>query len=79
MSERVVVKKGERSENLSWRWTIRDGKKEVHFTCRCGASGPFTEHLISPEGHITPSIHHDDGECNFHSFITLEGYINNGS
>lgn len=79
MTDRVIIEKGERNKSLSWRWTIRDGKNEVHFTCRCGASGPFTDNAISSEGDVTPSILHDHEECGFHAFITLKGYSLNGT
>jgi hypothetical protein len=79
MNERTVIEKGERNQTLSWRWTIRDGKKEVHFTCKCHASGPLTDHIIGPDGDVAPSVHHDTKECGFHSYITLKGYDPDGT
>ena len=79
MSERTTVKRGGRNKKLSWYIGIRDEEERVYFTCRCGASGPLTDHHIGPNGEVTPSVHHDHEDCGFHSDITLEGYTDNGT
>lgn len=43
------------------------------FTCRCGSSGPLSDHEIAADGTVTPSLYDENG-CGFHEMIVLEGY-----
>jgi hypothetical protein len=55
-------------------WGIDKGSGEVFI--RCGGCGQCLnlDHEILSDGTVRPSVHHDNPDCGWHVFVTLEGY-----
>lgn len=59
-----------------WRPLKRpDGSNTARVSCPdCGRSHILTDHDIGPNGDVTPSVVCSYPECDFHAFITLNGW-----
>ena len=60
----------------TWKIITLDGEHTVVFICsECKTSGYLTEHEISADGTVTPSVVCNSGKnCSFHEFIKLENW-----
>ena len=55
--------------------THSDQKRSAIISCpKCGSVCSITKWDFSENGEVNPSVHHDQPDCGFHEFITLEGW-----
>lgn len=74
----LTIPYSENGTPLTWSWGNRDGVRYPYLKCECGVRMPLDGWDISPEGQVTPSVHHsldpEFGGCGFHDYIILDGY-----
>ena len=58
-----------------WRAVMLDNERTVKFDCpKCHETGYLTDHEISADGVVTPSVQCAAEGCEFHENITLAGW-----
>lgn len=58
-----------------WRGGILDNRRTASVSCpRCGHVASLSQHDISHEGVVTPSLVCPFSGCDFHDEITLDGW-----
>jgi hypothetical protein len=59
----------------TWKGLKTGAERSASFTCPlCRQTGVLTNHTISAEGVVTPSLVCPTSGCTFHEFIELEGW-----
>jgi len=52
-----------------------NGGRSVSITCpECSQLAVLTDHTISPDGKVTPSVVCPKEGCDFHEFVQLDGW-----
>lgn len=62
-----------------WRMAQRPGRSGVPCVVlgcpRCGAAASLSEsHMVTQDGMVNPSVHHQIRACGFHEWIYLQGW-----
>jgi len=57
----------------------RSARRSASFTCPNGHFGSLSDHEITREGYVHPSVMCMTDGCGFHEFIKLEGWSANGA
>lgn len=59
----------------TWKGGLKyDDTRTALFCCPNGHVGTLTTHRIASDGKVTPSVVCPYEGCNFHEYITLEGW-----
>lgn len=58
-----------------WKGGISDGKKTANASCpKCGRIASLSQHSISQDGKVTPSLVCPFDDCDFHDYVKLVGW-----
>jgi hypothetical protein len=52
-----------------------DGQRSALITCSRGHTGILINHTISDDGGVSPSVACSERGCDFHEWVTLEGWV----
>lgn len=78
----IILPKGERNQNWNlpkgtWKRVKKsDGNFSAMIACpECGQEGSISNHAITPDGTVTPSVVCGYDKCTFHDYVKLDGWI----